>query len=211
MFRIGIVEDNKQIADYLNDVLESVPTFEILFTAYNGKRLLEELKMHQAELLIMDIQMPEMDGISAVKQVKEKYPEVKIIMHSVLNNDDAIVESIFLGANGYILKSEKPQKLIDAINDVMEGGAPLTPSVAQKLIKFLQFKPSENKPQSNYQLTERETEILGLIAEGLSYKIIADRLFLSTKTVGKHIENIYAKFHVTNKIEAVNMYRKFLR
>lgn len=211
MISIGIVEDNRQIAEHLESILQSFDGFDVLFTANNGKILLEQLQTIQPQLLIMDIQMPEMDGISAVKAVKEKYPELKIIMHSVLNNDDAIVESIFLGANGYILKSEKPQKLIEAIQDVMDGGAPLTPGVAQKLIKYLQFQPPPTEKKITYNLTERETEVLGMIAEGLSYKLIADRIFLSTKTVGKHIENIYTKLQVTNKMEAVNVYRKFLR
>ncbi len=211
MIRIGIVEDDRRIAETLESILQSFDAFEVVFLASNGIELLKQLETEKPQLLIMDIQMPEMDGIAAVKAVKEMFPEIKIIMHSVLNNDDAIVESIFLGANGYILKSEKPQKLIEAIQDVMDGGAPLTPNVAQKLIKYLQFHPPAPAEKIYHNLTERETEILSLIADGLSYKLIADRIFLSTKTVGKHIEHIYTKLQVTNKMEAVNAFRKFLR
>jgi DNA-binding NarL/FixJ family response regulator len=209
MITIGIVEDNRQIADNLESIIQTFDGFNVLFIANNGLELLNKLTTHQPQLLIMDIQMPEMDGIAAVKAVKSSYPNIKIIMHSVLNNDNAIIESIMLGANGYILKNEKPQKLIEAINEVMEGGAPLTPSVAQKLVKYMQGLNAQPQPKIQYNLSERETEIIELIAQGLSYKLIADRLFISVKTVGKHIENIYTKLHVTNKVDAINVFKGF--
>ncbi len=209
MIKIGIVEDNKQIAENLESILQTFDDFEILFLANNGIDLLNKLKQHQPHLLILDIQMPQMDGITAVKHVKELYPQVKIIMHSVLNNDNAIIESIMLGANGYILKNEKPQKLVDAITEVLDGGAPLTPSVAQKLIKYLSFSTAQQQTSTEFNLSERETEIIKLIAQGLPYKLIADQLFISTKTVGKHIENIYTKLQVTNKVDAINVFRRF--
>ncbi len=209
MIKIGIVEDNKQIAENLESILQTFDDFEILFLANNGIDLLNKLKQHQPHLLILDIQMPEMDGITAVKHVKELYPQVKIIMHSVLNNDNAIIESIMLGANGYILKNEKPQKLVDAISEVMDGGAPLTPSVAQKLIKYLSFSTAQQQTNTEFNLSEREIEIIKLIAQGLPYKLIANQLFISAKTVGKHIENIYTKLQVTNKVDAINVFRRF--
>lgn len=209
MITIGIVEDNRRIADNLESIIQTFDGFNVLFIANNGLELLNELTSQQPQLLIMDIQMPKMDGIASVKAVKSTYPNIKIIMHSVLNNDNAIIESIMLGANGYILKNEKPQKLIEAISEVMEGGAPLTPSVAQKLVKYMQGLNAEPQPKIQYNLSERETEIIELIAQGLSYKLIADRLFISTKTVGKHIENTYTKLHVTNKIDAINIFKGF--
>ena len=112
------------------------------------------------------------------------------------------------GANGYILKNEKPQKLIDAIHDVIEGGAPITPSMAQKLITYFNYNKTQSPDKKiEYNLTEREFEILEQISNGLSYKLIADKISLSVKTVGKHIENIYTKLHVNNKVDAVNIFR----
>lgn len=210
MITIGIVEDKQQIAEDLSEILQTFDTFTICFIASNGLKLMEALKLQQPQLLIMDIQMPQMDGISAVKLVKEKYPHIKIIMHTVFQNDESIIESILWGANGYLLKNEKPQKIADAIIDVMNGGAPLTPSVAQKLIRYLNFSKSNTHLKTEYHLSEREQEILLAISEGLSYKRIADRFFISTKTVGKHIENIYTKLQVNNKVDAVNIYRRFM-
>lgn len=211
MITIGIVEDNKRIAEDLQDILSMFETVSVMFVARNGVELLRRLELERPMLLIMDIQMPEMDGIAAVKAVKANYPDIKVVMHTVLNNDEAVLESILLGANGYLLKNEKPQKLIDAIHDVMDGGAPITPGIAQKLLKYLNSPVTQNQPEAKPQhpLSEREMEILALISEGLSYKLIADKLFLSTKTVGKHIENIYTKLQVNNKVDAVNAYRRF--
>ncbi len=211
MTTIAIVEDNKQIANTLEEILSSFGDFKVLFVAHNGLELMECLKVSLPQLIIMDIQMPKMNGIESVKYIKEKFPVIKVLMHTVLNNDEAIIESIMLGANGYILKSEKPQKLIEAIKDVIDGGAPITPSIAQKLLKYFNFISTKKQPITNYNLSDRELEILEQISLGLSYKLIADKLFISTKTVGKHIENIYTKLHVNNKVDAVNIYRDLMK
>ncbi len=210
MIRLAIVEDNKLVAENLADIISSFDEFDVTFIAHNGIELLEHLKIAQPQLVIMDIQMPLMNGIEAVKVTRELYPAIKIIMHTVLNNDEAIIESIMLGANGYILKNEKPQKLIDAIKDVLDGGAPITPSIAQKLIKYLNFSNNQKNKIISYDLSNREFEILELISQGLPYKLIADKLSLSVKTVGKHIENIYTKLHVNNKIEAINVFKTMI-
>jgi DNA-binding NarL/FixJ family response regulator len=208
MISIGIVDDNIQIAENLADIISTNDHLKISFIAYHGKDLLEHLVHEQPQLLILDIQMPIMNGIEAVKIVKEKFPTIKILMHTIDDHDKSIVECIILGANGYLLKNEKPEKLISAILDVMDGGAPITPSMAQKLIQYFQFNNNQTKKKLNYNLSDREVEILELIAEGLSYKLIADKLFLSVKTVGKHIEHIYAKLQVTNKVDAINILRQ---
>lgn len=211
MIKVAIVDDNAGIADSLEEIIQSFADFSVVFKAINGLDLLEKLKHSQADVLIMDIQMPLMNGIEAVKAVREKYPKIKIVMHTVVSKDEQILESIMLGANGYILKNETPRKLLDAITDVVSGAAPITPSIAQKLIGYLNFSKSQSPAPDSYHLSDRETEILALISEGLSYKMVADRLFISVKTVGKHIENIYAKLHVNSKIEAVNLFRNFIR
>lgn len=207
MTTIAIVEDNIQLAEQLQDLVSSFDKFKVLFVANNGIELIDHLKCQQPQLIIMDIEMPKMNGIESVKYVKQQYPNIKIVMHSVLNNDNAIVESIMNGANGYILKNEKAQKLIDALEEVLDGGAPITPSVAQKLIKYLNYSQATIK-KVDYNLSEREFQILANISQGLTYKLIADKLFISTKTVGKHIENIYSKLHVNNKVDAVNIFRE---
>lgn len=211
MIKVAIVDDNAGIADSLEEIIQSFADFSVVFKAVNGIDLLEKLQHSQPDVLILDIQMPLMNGIEAVKAVREKYPTIKIVMHTVVSKDEQILESIMLGANGYLLKNETPRKLLDAITDVVNGAAPITPSIAQKLIGYLNFSKSQSPTPQSYNLSERETEILALISEGLSYKMVADRLFISVKTVGKHIENIYAKLHVNSKIEAVNLFRNFIR
>lgn len=211
MIKVAIVDDNAAIADSLEEIIQSFADFSVEFKAVNGIDLLNKLKQSQPDVLIMDIQMPLMNGIEAVKAVREKYPTIKIVMHTVVSKDDQILESIMLGANGYLLKNEPPRKLLEAITDVVNGAAPITPSIAQKLIGYLNFSQTQVQTPAAYNLSEREAEILALISEGLSYKMVADKLFISVKTVGKHIENIYAKLHVNSKIEAVNLFRNFIR
>ncbi len=211
MIKVAIVDDNAGIADSLEEIIQSFEGFSVEFKAVNGIDLLEKLSIAVPDVLIMDIQMPLMNGIEAVKAVREKHPSIKIIMHTVVSKDEQILESIMLGANGYLLKNEPPQKLIDAISDVVNGAAPITPSIAQKLIGYLNFSKTKSQTSTTYNLSERELEILELISEGLSYKMVANKLFISVKTVGKHIENIYTKLHVNSKIEAVNLFRNYIR
>jgi DNA-binding NarL/FixJ family response regulator len=182
------------------------------FVARNGNELLQKLEAQRPQVLLMDINMPEMNGIEATHRVSTEYPEIRILMHTVFDTEDKIFDSIIAGATGYLLKDSPPSALIAAIEEVLEGGAPMSPSIARKSLQLLRSRPvavPEPLPDAEtFDLSKRELEILEKIAEGQNYQQIADVLFVSPKTVRKHIENIYRKLQVHNKMEAVQKAKK---
>jgi len=206
IYKIAIAEDNSFLA---NSVIEKISFFKDLkfkFKASNGAELIGKLEEnHNIDVILMDIQMPIMDGIKATEIIHNKYPQIKIIMLTVHDADDLIFNSIKAGANGYLLKEIDPKKLHHCIIEVINGGAPMSPSIALKALKLLR-NPISNRPSTTEEtitLSKRETEILEQLSKGLNYNIIADNLFISAGTVRKHIENIYKKLQVHNKLEAV--------
>ncbi len=210
--RIAVAEDNENLARSLRENLSQFSELELLFIAPNGKELLQKLSQEMPDIVLMDINMPVMDGIEATKKVKHHFPDLKIIMLTVFDEEDKIFQSVLAGATGYMLKDEKPSKLVAAIEEAMEGGAPMSPVIALKTLQFLRENtPSERtevKEKKDFGLSARELEILEKIAEGKNYQEIADVLFISPKTVRKHIENIYSKLQVHNKMEAVQVAKK---
>jgi DNA-binding NarL/FixJ family response regulator len=212
MITIAIVDDNPHVANDIKKILSLNAKFNVLFIAHNGIELLDKLKMEEElpQLIIMDIQMPKLNGIEAVRLVKQDYPTIKVLMHTISENDHDIIEAIKLGANGYLLKNEKPLQFIENVLDTLNGGVPIHPSMAHKLINYFTTSTHNTSP-SNTTLTtlsDRETEVLNLIAQGCSYKAVADKLSVNVKTVGKHLENIYVKLQVHNKTEAINKFKK---
>ncbi len=210
--KIAIVEDNKLLANSIKEKLEFFTddiSFE--FIAENGQHLLEILETkNDLDVILMDISMPIMDGIKATEIVKGKYPHIKIIMLTVFDNDDKIFDAIQAGANGYLLKDEPPDKILEAIKDIINGGAPMSPSIAIKTIELLR-NPDKRKNKENlnkFTLSKREIEVLEQLSMGLNYKNIAANLFISPSTVRKHIENIYRKLQVSNKMKAVQKAQK---
>ena len=161
---------------------------------------------HNVDVILMDIQMPEMDGIKATELVKNKYPQIKVIMLTVVDDDDCVFKAIKAGANGYLLKEINAENLYKSIIEVTKGGAPMTPSIALKTLNLLRnpnlldAKPDE---QEEIKLSKRETEILIQLSKGLNYNDISENLIISPSTVRKHIENIYKKLQVHSKMEAV--------
>jgi DNA-binding NarL/FixJ family response regulator len=153
---------------------------------------------------LVDIQMPGMSGIEATAIIRQEFPELPILIQTVFDDDAKIFAAICAGANGYILKSTPPIKLLEAIKEVFEGGSPMTPSIAAKVLKM--FKDQNHKTSSveNIDLSEREKEILVLLVDGLSYKLIANRLFISYETVHSHVKKIYQKLHVNSVNEAIS-------
>lgn len=206
--RILIAEDNRRLAHTLIDKLHLFKDkLEVRGWEPNGQALLDYLAENAyIDLIMMDIQMPVMDGITATAEVKQNYPHLKVIMSTVFDEEHLILEAIMAGANGYLLKDERPDKLLEAILDVMGGGAPMSSSVARKALNLIRYK-AENNPVAkvDFNLTKRETEILEQLASGLNYQQIAANLFISPGTVRKHIENIYQKLQVHNKVEAVQL------
>ena len=157
------------------------------------------------DLILMDIEMPVLDGIETTQIVKQKYPQIKIIMLTAFDNDESIFKAIKAGADGYLLKEINPEELYKGIKETLNGGAAMNPSIALKTLKLLRNPIDIQNPTDHEEisLSKREIEVLEQLSKGLSYTAIAENLFLSPSTVRKHIENIYRKLQVHSKIEAV--------
>lgn len=206
MIKVAIVDDNTFLQRAIQDKLVFFNDIEIKFKADHGQDLLEKLeKNHNLDLILMDIEMPKMNGIEATETVKSKYPQIKIIMLTVFDNDENIFKSIKAGADGYFLKEVNPQDLYNAILETLNGGAAMTPSIALKTLKLLREPMvfDDAIPSEEINLTNREVEVLEQLSKGLKYNAIADNLFLSAGTIRKHVENIYTKLQVHNKLEAI--------
>ncbi|MEZ4878220.1 MAG: response regulator transcription factor [Flavobacterium sp.] len=203
--RIAIVDDNVFLQKAVAEKLSFFDDLKLKFTAIHGNDLLEKLeKDKNLDLILMDIEMPECNGIEATKIVKAKYPQLKIIMLTVFDNDENIFNAIKAGADGYLLKEVNPKELHQGIIETLNGGAAMNPSIALKTLKLLRNPVDfEAKEQEDIKLTTREVEVLEQLSKGLNYNQIAENLFLSPSTVRKHIENIYSKLQVHSKIEAV--------
>jgi DNA-binding NarL/FixJ family response regulator len=205
MIKVAIVDDNTFLLKAVQDKLCFFDDIDIKFKAMNGEDLLQKLeKNHNLDLILMDIEMPKMNGIEATELVKSQYPQIKIIMLTVFDNDENIFNSIKAGADGYFLKEVNPEELYNGIQETLNGGAAMTPSIALKTLKLLR-EPIvfENVNKEEYNLTSRETEVLEQLSKGLKYNAIAENLFLSAGTIRKHVENIYTKLQVHNKLEAI--------
>lgn len=211
MIKVAIVDDNAFLQKAIIDKLSFFDTIRVKFTANNGIDLLEKLNdNHTIDLILMDIEMPKMNGVEAVEKVKKLYPQIKIIMLTVFDNDVHIFNSIKAGADGYFLKEVNPQDLFNGIVETLNGGAAMTPSIAMKTLKLLrnpiQIESTEN--QDDIQLTTREIDVLEQLSRGLKNKAIAENLFISAATVKKHIENIYRKLQTHNRIELIQKARE---
>ena len=203
--KIAIVDDNSFLIHSIKEKLSFFEEIKIRFTASNGQDLLKKMETNaHIELILMDIEMPVMDGVEATLAIKQKYPHIKIIMLTVFDNDEHIFNAIKAGADGYLLKDVNPHTLFNGIVETLNGGAAMNPSIALKTLKLLRNPidfNQNNKEEIN--LTSREIDVLEQLAQGLSYTVIAENLFLSPSTVRKHIENIYSKLQVHSKLEAV--------
>lgn len=206
MIKLVIVDDNTFLQKAVQDKLEFFDDIDIKFKAINGEDLLLKLeKNHNLDLILMDIEMPKINGIEATEVVKNKYPQIKIIMLTVFDNDENIFKSIKAGADGYLLKEVNPEELHNAINETLNGGAAMTPSIALKTLKLLREPITFDNSIASDEvvLTTREIEVLEQLSKGLKYNSIAENLFLSAGTIRKHVENIYTKLQVHNKLEAI--------
>ena len=204
--KIAIVDDNTFLISTVKEKLSFFDDFSVKFTALNGSELLTKLEAnHNLDLILMDIEMPVLNGIESTEIVKNKYPHIKIIMLTTFDNDEHIFNAIKAGADGYLLKEINAKDLHDGILDTLNGGAAMNPSIALKTLKLLRNPLSiENERDKEViKLSKRETEVLEQLSKGLNYMQIAENLILSTGTVRKHIENIYKKLQVHNKLEAV--------
>lgn len=213
--RIGIVEDNPALMRNLLTGLSHFEQVEVCMKAINGRDILKQLqqcdKKGWPDALLMDIEMPQMNGIEATENIRRLGMDLKIVMLTVFDNEEKLFDAILAGANGYILKDEECSKIVAALEEASEGGAPMSATIALKALKLIRRqKPSlvENSDISNYDLSEREIEILEGLSNGLKYHQIAEKCFISPNTVRKHIDNIYKKLQVHSKIEAVQVIKK---
>ncbi|GAA4960205.1 response regulator transcription factor [Algibacter aquimarinus] len=209
--KIAIAEDNTFLIKAVEEKLSFFEDLKIKFSGMNGSELLEKLEdNHNIDIILMDIEMPILNGIETTEIVKQKYPQIKIIMLTVFDNDESIFNAIKAGADGYLLKEVNAKDLYDGILDTLNGGAAMNPSIALKTLKLLRNPIDFNNvnKQEDIRLTPREIDVLEQLSKGLSYNAIADNLVLSVGTVRKHIENIYKKLQVHNKLEAVQKAKK---
>ncbi len=209
MTRLAIVDDNAFLQRAVAEKLSFFDDIDIRLTASNGLEILQMLDQNpHIDLILMDIEMPVCNGIDATALVKQRHPQIKIIMLTVFDDDDNIFSAIRAGADGYLLKDVNPRELHQGILETLRGGATMTPSIALKTLRLLRNAPANHpEPKIDFSLTARETEVLEQLSKGLKYDTIAANLFLSAGTVRKHIENIYAKLQVHNKIEAIQKAR----
>ena len=200
--RIVIFDDNIKRRESLEMLIDLSDDMICVGSFPDCSNVLNNIDKSEPDLVLMDIDMPNVNGIEGVTIIRTKYPHLKILMQTVFEDDEKLFACIRAGADGYILKKAQPQELLDAINEALEGGAPMTPSIARQVLRFV--GSTENKQKSeDFKLTARETEILSLLVQGLSYKMIASRCFVSLPTVNSHVQHIYEKLQDNTAVEAV--------
>jgi DNA-binding NarL/FixJ family response regulator len=197
---VSIFEDNDKLRDLIEMLIGSSDEFTVKGTYRNTHDILNKVIIDQPDVIIMDIDMPEHDGIEGVKAVKKIFPNIKIIMHTVFDDDDRLFTCLAYGADGYILKKDASSSLFNAIKEVLAGGAPMSSGIATRVLQT--FRKVE-KPLNNYHLTEREKEILEFLTKGFSYRMIGLECVISIETVRRHLKNIYHKLQVQCGTEAV--------
>lgn len=216
MLYIAIVDDKKSLCNTLMEKLSQFEGYEVLFTAENGNDFLEKMREArqsvQPDVVLMDIDMPVLNGIEAVAEGKLRYPATKYLMLTIFDEDEKIFNAIKAGADGYLLKDEPIDKIKEAIDNLLKNeGAPMSPSIARKVLSLLSGsgkdfnKPEPKKPEEDYNLTEREKDILQLLIDGLEYKEIAQKLGISPNTVRNNVTKIYSKLHVTSRMQAAKV------
>lgn len=202
MISILLFEDNKNLRESLSLYLAGTDGLWLSGAYANATDAVKLVRKYQPDVVLMDIQMPGISGIEAMRAIKKVNSEVKVLIQTVFENDDKVFAAICAGANGYILKTPKPEDYVHAIIDVYNGGSHLTPSIAAKVLAMFQSQ-FVMKEQTYISLTPREKEVLQCMVKGMSYKMIADACSISFSTVHSHIKNIYEKLHVNSAPEAV--------
>ncbi|MEO5942903.1 MAG: response regulator transcription factor [Ferruginibacter sp.] len=197
---IVIYEDNARLRQSLELLLSDGTGFNVVGAFPNCSKVMEQMESLSPQLVIMDIDMPGINGIQAVKKIKSELPEIKIMMYTVFDDDNRIFECICEGADGYLLKNTSPLKLIQSLQELVDGGTPMSPFVAQKVFHYFRKNAALKE---DFNLTDREKEILEFLVRGNSYKMIADKCSIAMDTVKKHLQNVYHKLHVNCGTEAV--------
>lgn len=201
MIKIGIVEDNNTLRKSLTSLFNGESDMRCVLSLNNLLHIVKETEKNKPDVMLMDIGLPNISGIEGVLTVKTFYPDIQVMMFTVFEDTEKIFDAIRNGASGYLLKKTSPQEIIEAVRDLYNGGAPMSASIARKVIQSFHIQPAS--VMEEYRLTPREKEILRSLVEGASYKKIADQYMISISTIRTHICNIYHKLHVNSKAEAV--------
>ena len=203
--KVAIFEDNKLVRDALQAILNGTNGFNCTGVFSDGNRWEQDIKRSQPDVLLMDIEMPGLNGIQLTGLIVEAFPEIKILIQTVFNDNEKIFQALCAGASGYILKNDPPHKYLDSINEVYNGGAPISSAVAKRMLGFFSNKNVilVSPGNTDFQLSDREKEILHLMVEGHNYKFIAEKSFISYETVRTHVKHIYKKLHVASRSEAI--------
>jgi DNA-binding NarL/FixJ family response regulator len=202
MIRVAFFDDNQDRLDSLKLLIEQDQELQFVGAFKNGANAVPNIAACKPNVILMDIAMPTVDGIEATRAIRAAFPHVAVLMQTVHEDDENLFKSLQAGATGYILKKANPERIIEAIKDAYHGGAPITPAMAFKVLKF--FQSNNTVVTTDYGISDRERQILKLLVDGLSYKMIADREGLSYHTVNSHVRNIYEKLHVHSIGEAVS-------
>ncbi len=199
--RVLLYEDNAKLREGLSYLLDSTPNIEFLGAYENCKSIDNQLLIYKPDVVLMDIDMPIANGFVGLRTIRKYSESVQVVMLTVFDSDEHIFEAIKLGANGYLLKTTSPAQIVEAILNVHEGGVPMTSAIARKVLAFMSQKSNQTPP--DYQLTNREKEVLENLVKGLSYKMIAHQIGSGIDNVRAHIKHIYEKLHVHSQTEAV--------
>lgn len=202
--KVSIIEDNDEIREGLSVLINGSNGYQCVATYPTAENALKYLPAHRPDIVLMDIRLPGMSGIDCVRELRERLPDLQIMMLTVYEDDDSVFKSIVAGASGYILKKTPPSELLEAISDLHNGGSPMSDRIARKVVEAFQQMGKSSKETEN--LTQRESEILSYVAKGYQDKEIAEKFFLSPETVRTHLRNIYKKLHVRSRTEAALKY-----
>jgi len=201
--KVAIYEDNPKFLEALSILISGIPEFELTGAWLNTRDMIFQLNDNTPDVVLMDIGISPLDGIEATKSILNNFPQVKILIQTIFDDDDKVFAAICAGASGYLLKSNLPLTLPASINELMSGGSPMSPTIARKILGLFKNHFHKTDLVENYNLSKREKEVLKCLVEGASYKIIADKCGIAFETVKTHIKNIYEKLHVASMSGAV--------
>jgi DNA-binding NarL/FixJ family response regulator len=203
--KVAIFEDNQLLRDSLFHLINGSEGFVCTGAFADCTDLMRKVESANPDVILMDIDLPGgMNGIEAVGKINQAHPEIMIIMQTVFNDDERIFQSITAGASGYLLKNTSPARILESIREAATGGAPMTPSIAHKILEVFRGKKQVLSAKEQSQLNDRQNEILECIFNGMSYKLIAEKLFISVETVRYHVKNIYEILHVHSRDELIS-------
>lgn len=201
MTAVSIYEDNDELRSLLRLLIGGAEGFRVVGAYGNGRRVVEQVRHDQPDIVLMDIDMPGRDGIECVRLLKETNATIRVLMHTVFGDDDRLFACLSNGADGYLLKKDTSTHLLKALSEVAEGGGPMSPGIARRVLKTFLYAPHPQK--QTYGITGREQQILQLLTQGYTYRMIGIQCSISVETVRRHLKNIYQKLHVQCGTEAV--------